>query len=160
MSRDPPGLAAAVALGDANSKALFEPPPFLEQERCRARRDETQRRHLDRMRGVAPIEQHADGGWIAGRNRRTVLLDMVEKPAAGELARDDQRRTAVERGEGAQRLGGAPVEGAKIVDAVLSRKAEAVRHRARVGQKFAKGEYDALRSGAGAGGEQDDGIVR
>src|SRR5712691_10889176 len=133
MGRDPAGLAAAVAWGDANSEALFEPSPFLEQERCGARRDEAQRRHLDRVRGVDPVEQHADGGWIAGRYRRAVLLDMVEKSAAGKLARDDQRRTPVERGEGAQGLGGAPVEGAKIIDAVLSRKAEAVGHRARVG---------------------------
>jgi hypothetical protein len=36
--RDPAGLALAVAVRDRNAEGRFEPPPFLDRERRRARR--------------------------------------------------------------------------------------------------------------------------
>src|SRR5438270_8264157 len=72
---DPADLAAAVALTDADAETLLETLPFLDQERRRAGRDETQRRNVGRVCFLVVVEQHVDRGWIAGGDRRAVFLD-------------------------------------------------------------------------------------
>src|SRR5262249_7393508 len=82
-SGDPTDLAAAVALADADAELPFEAFPLLEWKRCRARGDETQRRHVGRAHRRIRVEQHADRGRIAGGGGRVILLDVIGKPAAG-----------------------------------------------------------------------------
>src|SRR6266513_622994 len=82
---DPTDLAAAVALADADAELPFEAFPLLEWKRCRTRGHEPQRRHVGRARRRIGIEQHADGGGIAGGDGRVIVLDVIEKPAAGKF---------------------------------------------------------------------------
>src|SRR5947208_6724491 len=126
---DPTDLAAAVALADADAELPFEALPLLEWKRCRARGHEPQRRQVGRARPRIGVEQHADGGGIAGSDGRVMLLDVIEKPAAGKFPSHDQSRAASKRRQRAQGLGRTPVVGAKIVDAIGAAYAKGIRGR-------------------------------
>ena len=88
-----------------------------------------------------------------------MLRDVLEKPAARELASQDQRGAAAERCQRAQNLGRTPIERPKIVDAVVGGHVQSVRGRLDIGEQFAECQHHAFRPVAGAGGEQDAGIV-
>src|SRR5262249_30622378 len=85
--RDPAGLARAIPLSKRKADPVLEPPPFLGCERCRARRQETQRWKIATMRIGLGIEQDVDGGRVAGGDRDAVLADMPEEAAGRELRR-------------------------------------------------------------------------
>ena len=159
ISGDPADFAAAIALGDGNSKVLFEPPPILAQERCRTRDHEPQARQGFGVQRIVAVEQHVDRGRIAGGDCRAMLRDVLEKPAARELASQDQRSAPAERRQRAQNLGRTPIERPKIIDAIVGGHAQSVRGRLDIGEQLAKCQYHAFRPVAGAGGEQDAGIV-
>src|SRR5690348_14466845 len=87
---NPTDLAAAVSLRHTDAETILEALPLLGQQRRRARCHEAQRRCFDRRQGVA-IQQDADGGRIAGGDRRAMTLDVFEEPAAREFPPEDER---------------------------------------------------------------------
>ena len=88
-----------------------------------------------------------------------MLLDVIEKPAAGKFPSHDQGRAASKRRQRAQGLGRTPVVGAKIVDAIGAAYAKGIRGRLGVAQQFPKAQHHALRQLGRARGEQDDGVI-
>ena len=123
ISGDPADFAAAIALGDGNSEVLFEPPPILAQERRRTGNYEPQARQGFEVQRIVAVEQHVDRGRIAGGDCRAMLRDLLEKPAACELASQDQRSAPAERRQCAQHLGRTPIERPKIIDAIVDGQA-------------------------------------
>ena len=84
---------------------------------------------------------------------------MLEEAARRELLRHRRRSTAVDRHQRPEQLGGGPVQRAEIVHPVVRADAEAFRCGIDIAQVFAEIEDHAFRLRAGAGGEQDHGVV-
>ena len=157
--RDPAGLARSIALRDRNAEALFEAPPFLDRERSGARGEEAQRRQIVAIRRAVAVEQDVDRGGVAGGHGDAMLAHMREEAAGGELLRHHQRRAAIDRHQRAEELRRCPVERPEIIQTIVCGDAEAIGRRIDVQEVLAIAEHDTFRLRAGAGGEQDHGIV-
>src|SRR5581483_7489261 len=156
---NPAHLAGAAALRDRNAEFLLEPFPVFEQQRRRARGDEAQFWQGVAMRALLAVEQNVDGGRIAGGDGDTVLAQVLKETACRKFFRQDERRAAIDDRERAKSLRRVPAERAEIVQPVVRRDAKPFGQRIDVQQIFAEVEDDAFRLGAGARGEQDDGVV-
>src|SRR5439155_4514880 len=96
---------------------------------------------------------------IAGGDGRAVFPDVLEISAAGKFPPQDQRGPARERRQCAQNLGGTPVVGTKIVDAVGAGHAKSIPSRNGVAKQLAKAQHRTLRSVARARGEENYRVV-
>jgi hypothetical protein len=88
-----------------------------------------------------------------------VIADVLEETAGGEFRRHDQGGAAVDRHQRAEELRRGPVEGAEIVYPVVRHDAEAVGGGIDVAEMLAIVQHHAFGPRAGAGREQDDGVV-
>ena len=105
------------------------------------------------------VEQNIDRRRIAGGDRDLVLAQMLEKPAGREFFRQHQRGAAVDHRERAQGLRRVPAERPEIVKPIVGGDAEAFGKRIDIQEIFAEVQNHALGRGAGARGEQDDGVI-
>ena len=147
---DPAHLAGAAALRDRDAEFLLEPLPLFEQQRRRARGDETQLRQSVAMSGLLAVKQDIDRRRIAGGNRDAVIAKVLEEPARREFFRQHQGGAAVDDSERAQSLRRVPAEGAEVIKPIVGGDAKTCSERIDVQQIFAEVQNDALGRGAGA----------
>src|SRR3974390_2835863 len=83
---NPAYFTPAIALGDRNSKTLFEATPILAQQRRRTRNQKPESLKCFAVRRIVGVEQHVYRGGIAGGGWWPPLHPVLEKTAAGKLS--------------------------------------------------------------------------
>src|SRR3974377_38182 len=83
---NPAYFTTAVALGDRNSKTLFEATPILAQQRRRTRNQKPESLKCFAVGRIVGVEQHVYRGGIAGGDCCPLLHDVLEKSTAGKLS--------------------------------------------------------------------------